>query len=422
MQDLLGAAPVVAAESALNATVPVVPDRLERFLRHTSLPTPFLAVDPAIVAARYASLAAALPGCGIYYALKANPLPAVVEALANAGSAFDIASENELEQCLRAGIPPHRLSFGNTIKTPGAIASAHRAGVRVFSVDCHEELAKVAAHAPGARVSVRMSTDGRGAEWPLSRKFGCDAETAYDLMVRARTLGLEPGGVSFHVGSQQTDPGQWDAPIAAAAALFTRLRSRRIELTCLNLGGGFPARYRAELAPIGEFGAAILESVRRHFGSDRPQLMAEPGRYLAAEAGVLRTRVVLVARRTAGYPNRWVYLDCGRFGGLAETADEAIKYPLRVANRTGRQGRVAVAGPTCDSADILYERTPYYLPEDLTAGDVVDILSAGAYTHTYSAVGFNGFVPLTAVAIGERKPCFCSVCSQPSASRLVVSS
>jgi ornithine decarboxylase len=205
--------------------------------------------------------------------------------------------------------------------------------------------------------------------------------------------------VSFHVGSQQTDPGRWDAPIAAAAALFTRLRRHRIELTCLNLGGGFPARYRTPLPSIGEFGAAILDSVRRHFGSARPQLMAEPGRYLAAEAGVLRTRVVLVTRRACGQPSRWVYLDCGRFGGLAETADEAIKYPVRAAHRTGRQGRVALAGPTCDSADILYERTPYYLPDDLTAGDPVDILCAGAYTHTYSAVSFNGFVPLAVAAI-----------------------
>jgi ornithine decarboxylase len=399
MPGLLGTAPTAAVEPPLVATDPLVSNRLELFLAHASLPTPFLAVDPAVVASRYAALSAALPGCAIYYAMKANPLPAVVEALADAGSAFDIASENELEQCLRAGIPPHRLSFGNTIKTPAAIASAHRAGVGLFSIDCHEELDKVAAHAPGARVSVRMSTDGRGAEWPLSRKFGCDAGTAYDLMVRARALGLEPHGVSFHVGSQQTDPRQWDVPIAAAAALFARLRRRRIELACLNVGGGFPARYRAPLAPIGEFGAAILESVRRHFGSDRPRLMAEPGRYLAAEAGVLRTRVVLVARRTSTTPNRWVYLDCGRFGGLAETADEAIKYPVRAVNCSGRLGRVALAGPTCDSADILYERTPCDLPEDLGDGDFVDLLSAGAYTYTYSAVGFNGFAPLAAVTV-----------------------
>jgi ornithine decarboxylase len=399
MPGLLATDPVATAESAPTTIAPRVSRRLEQFLDGTSLRTPFLAIDPAVVTTQYANLVDALPGCAVYYAVKANPLPEVVEALAAAGSSFDIASEAELEQCLRAGISPDRLSFGNTIKTPRAIARAHRAGVRRFSVDCHEELAKVAMHAPGASVSVRLSTEGRGAEWPLSRKFGCDSGTAFDLMVRARAMGLEPGGVSFHVGSQQTDPGQWDAPIAAAAALFTRLRKRRIELMCLNLGGGFPARYRADVAPIAEFGAAILSSVRRHFGADRPQLMAEPGRYLVAEAGVLRTSVVLVTRRVSGFPSRWVYLDCGRFGGLAETADEAIKYPVRTWGRTGPPGRVALAGPTCDSADILYERTPYCLPQDLAAGDCVDILSAGAYTQTYSAVAFNGFAPLEAVAV-----------------------
>lgn len=114
---------------------------------------------------------------------------------------------------------------------------------------------------------------------------------------------------------------------------------------------------------------------------------------------MLRTSAVLVARRASGSPDRWVYLDCGRFGGLAETADEAIKYPVRAVGRTGPPARVALAGPTCDSADILYQHTPYSLPEDLTTGDRVDILSAGAYTHTYAAVAFNGFAPLDAVAI-----------------------
>lgn len=398
MQGLLDTEVTTTRHGAAEAAAPASA-RLEAFLAHTTHPTPFLVVDPDVVRAKYDALAEALPGCAIYYAVKANPLPAIIDVLARAGAAFDIASEAELRQCLGAGIAPGQLSFGNTIKTPAAIAAAHRAGVTAFSVDCHEELTKLAGHAPGARVSVRLHTDGQGAEWPLSRKFGCNSETAFHLMMRARMLGLVPDGVSFHVGSQQTDPGQWDAPIAEAAALFTRLARHGIELTCLNLGGGFPARYRADVPPIAEFGAVILASVRRHFGAAIPQLMAEPGRYLVAEAGVLRTSAVLVARRESGQPNRWVYLDCGRFGGLAETADEAIRYPIRGVGRTGAPTRVALAGPTCDSADILYERTPYYLPDDLVSGDCVDVLCAGAYTQTYSAVAFNGFAPLDAFVI-----------------------
>jgi ornithine decarboxylase len=399
MQGLLDTEAIATMTTGPEGATWCASERLEAFLGQTTLPTPFLVVDPDVVIAKYAALVDALPGCAIYYAVKANPLPALIDALAAVGAAFDIASEAELRQCLGAGIAAERLSFGNTIKTPAAIAAAHRVGVPVFSVDCHEELTKVAAHAPGARVSVRLHTDGQGAEWPLSRKFGCNAEAAYHLMVRARTLGLVPDGVSFHVGSQQTDPGQWDLPIAESAALFARLAGQGIDLACLNLGGGFPARYRTEVPPIAEFGAVILASVRRHFGSSAPQLMAEPGRYLVAEAGVLRTSAVLVARRESGEPNRWVYLDCGRFGGLAETADEAIKYPIRAVGRSGPPTRVALAGPTCDSADILYERTPYHLPDDLTCGDCVDVLSAGAYTQTYSAVAFNGFAPLDAFVI-----------------------
>jgi len=400
MQALLDDTAAIAPPGeGVAAPLPRASERLEGFLSRTSRPTPFLAIDTAVVVEKYDALAEALPGCEIYYAIKANPLPAVVEALASRGSAFDIASEAELRQCLDAGIPADRLSFGNTIKTPSAIAAAHRAGVRDFSVDCHEELEKLAAHAPGSRVTVRLATTGRGAEWPLSRKFGCDPSTAFDLMVRARARRLVPHGISFHVGSQQTDPGEWDGPIAVAAALFNRLRAQGIALEYLTLGGGFPARYRADVPSLSTFGAGILAAVDRHFGRRRPRLMAEPGRYLVAEAGVLRTTAVLVARRASVCPARWVYLDCGRFGGLAETADEAIKYPVRAVGRTGALERVALAGPTCDSADILYERTPYYLPDDLASGDCVDILSAGAYTQTYSAVAFNGFAPLDVVAV-----------------------
>ena len=118
-----------------------------------------------------------------------------------------------------------------------------------------------------------------------------------------------------------------------------------------------------------------------------------------ADAGIVQTEVVLVARKSYDTRVRWVFVDCGKFGGLAETIDEAIKYRLRVPGRTGPLTRVVLAGPTCDSADILYERTVCRLPADLEEGDRIQILSAGAYTHTYASVGFNGFTPLPAVFV-----------------------
>ena len=376
---------------------PAVSRRLSAFLERTDLGSPFLVMDVAAVVSRYVDLQRALPDVAIYYAAKANPLPDIIRALADVGSCFDVASGAEVEHCLRLGIPGRRLAFGHTVKKAAAIADAHAAGVELFSCDSVGELEKIARHAPGASVSVRLLTSGKGAEWPLSKKFGCDRTMARDLLLQARTLGLTPHGVSFHVGSQQTDPGQWEEPIALAAELFQSVRARGIRLHSLNLGGGFPAHYSTPVLPITAYGTAIARSLFRHFGRDRPQIVVEPGRYLVADAGIIQTEVVLVARKSYTDDTRWVYLDCGKFGGLAETMDEAIKYRFRVPGRSGRLTPVILAGPTCDSADILYERTACYLPADLLAGDQVQILSAGAYTYTYSSVGFNGFAPLPAM-------------------------
>ena len=378
---------------------PTASERVLRFLERPGLPTPVLVVDVAFVADRYLELQRALPDAMIHYATKANPSQEIIGALAQAGSAFDVASTAEIESCLSLGIAPGRLSFGHTVKKASAITAAHAAGIERFSCDSRGELEKLARHAPGSRISVRLLTDGTGAEWPLSRKFGCDLAMAADLLVHARALGLTPDGVSFHVGSQQTDPRAWDAPIAMAAELFNVLRARGISLRCLNIGGGFPAQYLAPVPPIGAYGDAIDDALGRHFGRHRPQLVVEPGRYLVADAGILQTEVVLVARKSYDPRVRWVFVDCGKFGGLAETIDESIKYRLRVPGRTGPLTRVVLAGPTCDSADILYERTVCRLPEDLEEGDRIQILSAGAYTHTYASVGFNGFLPLPVVFV-----------------------
>jgi ornithine decarboxylase len=376
---------------------PTISERMEAFFERTDLASPFLVMDVAAVVSRYMDLQRALPDAAMYYAAKANPLPEIIRALAAIGSCFDVASGPEIEHCLGLGIPPGRMSFGHTVKKAAAIADAHAAGIRLFSCDSLGELEKIARHAPGANVSIRLLTNGKGAEWPLSRKFGCDRTMARDLLLQARTLGLTPYGISFHVGSQQTDPGQWEEPIALAAELFRSVRTQGIRLQSLNLGGGFPAHYSTPVLPIADYGAAIARSLFRHFGRHWPQIVVEPGRYLVADAGIIQTEVVLVARKSYDDDTRWVYLDCGKFGGLAETMDEAIKYRFRAPGRSGRLTRVILAGPTCDSADIMYERTACYLPADLLVGDHIQILSAGAYTYTYSSVMFNGFSPLQVV-------------------------
>jgi ornithine decarboxylase len=368
--------------------------KIARFLAEQQPATPCLVLDVDRVADNFRALRAALPLAQIYYAVKANPAAPVLERLAVLGSSFDAAGAEEIDACLAAGATPERISFGNTIKKVAAIRRAHAAGVSMFAFDSAEELDKLARHAPGARVYCRIMVENAGADWPLSRKFGTTVEAARDLMVRAGELGLDPFGLSFHVGSQQTDTASYQAAIGRVAMLFTDLREAGVNLRMVNLGGGFPVRYRDEVPAIDAFGNAIMGAMTRHFGNALPEMIIEPGRFIVGDAGVVSAEVVLVSRRDKADPVRWVYLDIGRFGGLAETEGEAIKYRITTPHDGSEAGPVAIAGPTCDGADILYERSNYRLPMALSCGDRVELQAAGAYVTTYASQRFNGFAPL----------------------------
>ncbi len=368
--------------------------KIARFLASGIPATPFLVVDVDRVEENFRALARSLPAARIYYAVKANPAAPILDRLTGLGSCFDAAGIEEVEMCLAAGAEPTRIGFGNTIKKASAIARAHALGVRTFAFDSDEELAKLARHAPGARVYCRLLVENAGADWPLSRKFGTTLDHARDLMVRAGELGLDPYGLSFHVGSQQTETEAYEVAIARVAMLFTDLTRAGVDLRMVNCGGGFPARYRDEVPEIDRFTGAIMRAMTRHFGNDLPEIVVEPGRFIVGDAGVVQSEVVLVTRK-GDDPVRWVYLDIGRFGGLAETEGEAIKYAIATPHDGKRTGPVNIAGPTCDGADILYERSHYRLPLDLTAGDVVTLQTTGAYVSTYASQRFNGFAPLT---------------------------
>ena len=373
--------------------------KIARYLAEHDVPSPCLVVDLDIIADNYKRLAKAIPEARIYYAVKANPAAPVLRVLRDLSSNFDTASIHEIELCLSLGIAPERLSFGNTIKKEADIRAAFDKGVRLYAFDSQAEVEKLARSAPGAQVFCRIFMDGAGADWPLSRKFGCDLEMAADLLVKARELGLDAHGVSFHVGSQQTDPNQWDVALGKTKLLFTTLTERGIDLKMINLGGGFPARYKKRVPGTERYGDAIMKAVTKHFGNATPQLIIEPGRGVAGDAGVIQAEVVLVSRKTYDDDVRWVYLDVGKFGGLPETMDEAIKYRIQTERDGGPTGKVILAGPTCDEVDVLYEKAGYQLPLDLQVGDKVHIEAAGAYTTTYCSVAFNGFPPLREVYI-----------------------
>jgi ornithine decarboxylase len=374
-------------------------ERIHEFLRRREDDGPCLVVDLEVVRDNYRAFAGALPDTRVYYAVKANPSPEVLKLLADLGSCFDTASVAEIEMVLAAGATPDRISFGNTIKKERDIAQAFALGVRLFAVDSKEEVEKVARAAPGARVFCRFLFDCAGAEWPLSRKFGCDPAMAVDVLEHAHRQGLEAHGVSFHVGSQQRRTQAWDQALRSAAAIFRACADRGIQLSMVNLGGGFPTRYLKEVPAVKTYGNSIFRALRKHFGNAIPETIIEPGRGMVGNAGIIEAEVVLVSRKSETDNVRWVYLDIGKFGGLAETMDESIRYPIRTPRDGGEAGPCVVAGPTCDSMDVLYEKTPYDLPVSLEIGDKILIEGTGAYTATYASVGFNGFAPLKAFHI-----------------------
>ena len=369
-------------------------ERIARFLADRRPESPCLVVDLDVVAENYELLRRYLPLARIFYAVKANPADEVLAMLREMGSSFDVASRGEVELVLDKGIGADRVSFGNTIKKERDIAFAYERGVRLFALDSEAELEKIARAAPGSRVFCRILVECAGAEWPLSRKFGCDPEMAVEVLDLAKRLGLEPCGISFHVGSQQPKVKAWDRALAMTAQVFRDCAERGINLTMVNMGGGFPTKYLKDVPPVVQYGRSIFRALRKHFGNQIPETIIEPGRGMVGNAGVIESEVVLISRKSDEDEVRWVYLDIGKFGGLAETMDESIRYAIRTPHDGADMTPCVLAGPTCDSADVLYEKMPYPLPVTLEIGDKILIEGTGAYTSTYSSVAFNGIPPL----------------------------
>lgn len=372
-------------------------ERIERFASDKE--TPCLIIDLDIVKKKYAQLRALMPYAEVYYAVKANPMDEVVSTLRDLGSSFDVATRYELDQLLRLGVNPERMSFGNTIKKEKDIAYFYEKGIRLYATDSTADVEKIARAAPGSKVFFRILTEGLGADWPLSRKFGSHPDETRRLILRAKDLGLEPYGVSFHVGSQQRDIGQWSTALTTTGGIFKWAREEHgIELQMVNMGGGFPSNYLEPTNAIEAYAEDIKNYLLNNFDGRWPRVIIEPGRSMAGDCGVIVTEIVNIARKSLHDLYPWVFLDIGKFGGLIETLDEAIKYPIYFKG-SGKQVDVILAGPTCDSMDILYEKTTYMMPTSARIGDRAYILTTGAYTQSYSSIYFNGFPPLKAYVL-----------------------
>ena len=324
-----------------------------------------------------------------------QPRPKLLAALAAAGCRFDVASPAEITAALLAGAPADA-----RLLQPGQAARGRavrgRLGVELFVVDSPARWRRSPEAAPGAGVLCRLVTSGAGSDWPLSRKYGCSTSEAVAILPHAARSGCAPTGVL---------PRRLPAARPRGLGRADRVGRHRLRRAARGRAGPVAAGPRRRLPccrrgcpPPEEYGAAIERHLAAAFGDQRPTTIAEPGRGIAADAGVLVATVVGVVHRAG---TRWVFLDAGVFTGLVETLDEAIRYPLS-HRRVRADGSVrALAGPTCDSADVLYEQNMVELPLALAEGDRVRFHCAGAYTATYSTVGFNGFAPLPTVVPGR---------------------
>ncbi|MEA3430085.1 MAG: type III PLP-dependent enzyme [Nanoarchaeota archaeon] len=365
--------------------------------------TPFLVLSLNEVAKNYSDLHKEMPFATIYYAVKANPHSRVISLLNKTGSNFDVATIYEFKDLLKMGVSVSKISFGNTIKKSKDIAYFYRKGVRIFVTDSISDLRKIAINAPKSNVFFRLLVDGIGADWELSKKFGAHPETVIHLAKEAKKLGLNPYGLSFHVGSQQRDVGQWDSALSQCKYVFDALKKVDISLQVINLGGGLPSQYLVPTPKLKYYCRKIKSYLKTHFGKNLPRIFIEPGRYMVGSAGILVTEVILVSKKSESLPYKWLYLDAGLYQGLDECVDESLEFQMETSEKSLRKTKFVIAGPTCDSHDVLYEKKKYSLPSKIKEGSKIYFMTTGAYTYQVSSVGFNGFPPLKVYVLGKNK-------------------
>ena len=356
--------------------------------------TPLLIVDCEVVRRQYLALRRALPGVDLYYALKPLPVAAVVAELKDLGAHFDVATSGEIRLIRAQGVAPERCMHTHPIKSPGEIAAALRFGVRRFVVDNPDELRKFTRHRKRVELLLRISFRNPAAVVDLSRKFGCEPAAVPSLLEMAADLGLSVRGLTFHVGSQVADPGKYVEAIAACRDLIADATARgHTGIDCLDIGGGFPVAYRRDPLPIRRFCQPIRRALARLPHDIR--VIAEPGRFIAAPAGTAVASVIGRAQREGRW---WYYLDDGLYGSYSGQLYDHAHYPLECIGGLGPRLPSVLAGPTCDSIDVIREDLP--LPE-LQTGDLIVGRMMGAYTLA-SASDFNFIPRARVVTIGQR--------------------
>lgn len=347
---------------------------------------PYLLMDREVVREKVGQIGKKIRNTKVFYAVKANPDIEICRFIAELGLGFEIASEGELRILSQIGVSADRIITSNPIKTFRFLEEAVSYGVKYFAYDSRAEVEKMARYAPGANVYIRLTVPNEGSEWPLSKKFGVEIEEAATLLVYACDKGLNPVGITFHVGSQCNNPYNWQSAVDKARELWETAEAAGIKLRVLDIGGGYPIRYTKNVVNIDTIEKKIDKALRQRFPED-VEIFIEPGRAVVGDAGVFIGTVIGKAQR--GDEN-WLYIDVGVFNGLMESIG-GIKYSYIVGSR-GEEKTWTVSGPSCDSFDVIDKEAEIAEPE---VGNRILIPSAGAYTISYASE-FNGFsIPKT---------------------------
>jgi len=355
--------------------------------------TPLLIIRRCVLEKQYARFCKALPEVRPYYAIKANPHPAVIKTFVKLGAGFDVASAAEMKLVLRFGASPSKVIFANTIKAAEDIECARRRRVRLMTFDNESELYKIAKYHPGARVLVRIKVTNEGSVVELSLKFGADPEQAFFLLRKAKALGLNPVGVSFHVGSQSTNVENYLQALEISAAIFSESKKNGLPLKIMDIGGGFPIQhFDNEIGINFERMASQIKKQMRELFDRNVKFIAEPGRFLVGPAAILVTQVIGRAFRNN---KNYYYLNDGIYGDFSGMIFDHCRYEFKTLRR-GQKFLSALAGPTCDSFDTLSLNEE--IPE-LYVGDVVYVKNIGAYSCASACIGFNGFPPAKIILI-----------------------
>lgn len=349
--------------------------------------TPFMLIRQNQLIKQYRRFRKCLPEVLPYYAIKANPHPKIIKTFLKLGGGFDVASASEMTTCLKLGAPPDRIIFANTIKSHEDIITARKRRVKLMTFDNEPELYKISEHFPGAHVILRIKVENQRSVVNLSLKFGADSDSAYLMLRKAKSLGLVPMGISFHVGSQSKNVENFLQALEITAKIFKEAKENGLPLKIVDIGGGFPIPHFENEVGVNfeRMASQIRQQIKRLFDK-KTQFIAEPGRFLSGPAGLLVTQVVGRAFRNN---KNYYYLNDGVYGDFSGIVFDHCKYEFKTLRR-GQKFLSTLAGPTCDSFDTLCLDAE--IPE-LYVGDVVYVKNIGAYSCASAVANFNGFPP-----------------------------